>query len=60
MKILKYLAPAIVVFQAVKGYGHHFDIAFVELIAQSGSPAQLCGAHWSVVLGMGEQNSPSV
>lgn len=56
---LPHLGPAMVILQAVDGQGDHFDVACTELSAQSGSSAQLCGAHRSVVSGVGEQDSPS-
>lgn len=48
-----------VILQAVDGQGDHFDVAFAELAAQSGSSTQLCGAHRGVVPGVGEQDPPS-
>lgn len=55
----QHLAPAAVILHTVDGQGDHFGIAFAELGAQLGSSAQLCGAHRSVVSGVGEQDSPS-
>lgn len=54
-----HLSPAMVILQTVDGQGDHFHVAFAELTAQSGSSAQLRGAHRGVIAGVGEQNSPS-
>lgn len=56
---LSHLGPAVMILQVVDGQGDHFDPAFSELTTQSCGSAQLCGAHWGVVSGMGEQDSPS-
>ena len=56
---LSHLGPAVVILQTVDGQGDHFDAAFTELTAESGSSTQLRGAHRGVVSRVGEQDSPS-
>src|SRR5690606_2774498 len=44
----------------VYGQGNGFDVALGKFILELGGKAQLRGADWSEVSGMGEQNSPAV
>lgn len=54
------LAPVLVVLNTVDGQGNHLDAPLLELAAVLGGAAQLGGAHGREVLGVGEQDAPSV
>jgi hypothetical protein len=53
------LAPGKMVSHAVYGQSDLLEVVFLKLKVDLGSTGQFCGTHWSKVLGVGEQNSPS-
>lgn len=55
-----YLAPAVMVLDAVDGQADHLDVALRELRTQCGCPSELGGADRRVVQRVREQDTPAV